>query len=387
MDDKNNFIQNANYTKGFVATPMRHRAAQLSHIQSAASQTSAQGATGVGLNPQPDAHLGAQQSRTLTKQEYSAFGPLAPFIMDTDITDIFVNGTQGVWIDRGRGSEKVDLQLGGSLDVRDLAVRIIACGGRHLDDVNPAIDVRIGPGIRVHAVLDSLSPTGSILSIRIPKAENIDMEYLVSSGFFYPGSYEFIKRAVLERKNILIAGAGGSGKTTFLSAILSLAGARERIITIEDVCELRIAHPHVVSLQAKQANTEGAGCVSLSSLVRESLRMRPDRLVLGECRGEEVRDLLLALNTGHSGGAGTLHANSMMDVASRLEALGALVGMSAQCIARQVCSAIDFIVFLRRENGVRKLVDIGKFDIDDSGRLCTSSVPLNGDRDTQNQAK
>jgi pilus assembly protein CpaF len=171
---------------------------------------------------------------------------------------------------------------------------------------------------------------------------------------------------VRDRTNILITGAGGSGKTTLLAALLSLAAPTERIVAIEDVAELRVDHPHFVSLEARQANLEGAGEVSLSRLLREALRMRPDRLVLGECRGAEVRELLSALNTGHDGGAGTLHANSLADVPARLEALGALAGMSEVAIARQAVSAIGAIVHLNR--ATRSVEAIGSLAVVD-GRL------------------
>ncbi|WP_420893307.1 ATPase, T2SS/T4P/T4SS family [Rathayibacter iranicus] len=172
-----------------------------------------------------------------------------------------------------------------------------------------------------------------------------------------------------ERWNLLITGAGGSGKTTLLGALLGAAPSSERIVTIEDVGELRPAHPHVVSLESRQPNLEGAGAVGLDRLVREALRMRPDRLVLGECRGIELRELLSALNTGHDGGAGTLHANSLEDVPARLEALGVLAGWGPEAIARQTVSAIDLVLHLERRGGRRRLAASGIFALDSAGRL------------------
>ena len=234
--------------------------------------------------------------------------------------------------------------------------------------------MRVGDGIRVHAVLPPVSVRGTLLSIRAPGATRPDLQQLIRSGYFYEGASEIVQRAVADRANILITGAGGSGKTTLLGAVLASAPASERIVVIEDVAELRINHPHVVSLEARQANIEGAGEVTLARLVRESLRMRPDRLVLGECRGAELRELLAALNTGHDGGAGTLHANSLADVPARLEALGALANMSATAVARQTVSAIDLVMHVERRDGLRQLVDMGEFWVDDAGRLRITSV-------------
>ncbi len=170
---------------------------------------------------------------------------------------------------------------------------------------------------------------------------------------------------------MLITGAAGSGKTTLLSAMLAGADPSDRIVAIEDVAELHVEHPHFVSLEARQANLEGAGGVGVERLVREALRMRPDRLVVGECRGAEVRELLAALNTGHDGGAGTLHANSLADVPARMEALGALAGLGPTAIARQTVSAIGAVLHLERRGGVRRLAQFGSFALDDRDRLTT----------------
>ena len=318
--------------------------------------------------------------RPLTRGDADAFGPLAGFVADGEVTDLFVNGMAGLWVDRGHGlTRDPSWRAPDEQSLRALAVRIIAAGGRHLDESNPAVDVRIGDGIRVHAVLPPVSPEGTLLSVRTPRTVRLSLDDLRDAGFFYPGAEEIVHCAVADRANLLVTGAGGSGKTTFLGALLGRAGRDERILTIEDVAELRIDHPHVVSLEARQANVEGAGEVTLDRLVRESLRMRPDRLVLGECRGAELRELLAALNTGHDGGAGTLHANSLADVPARLEALGALAGMTPLAIARQTVSAIDLVLHVERREGVRRLVDMGEFGLDDAGRLRITSVRT-GDR-------
>ncbi|WP_371029668.1 TadA family conjugal transfer-associated ATPase [Pseudoclavibacter sp. JSM 162008] len=314
--------------------------------------------------------------RTLTRGQADAFGPLAMYVADGEVTDLFVNGTDGLFVDRGGGAEREDSWVAPSeRALRELAVRIVAAGGRHLDESAPCVDVRIADGIRVHAVLPPVSISGTLLSIRAPRVRQLTIEQLDRQAFFSPGAEELVREAVRARANVLITGAGGSGKTTFLSALLSESDPRDRIVVIEDVAELRIAHPHSVSLEARQANIEGAGSVPLERLVRESLRMRPDRLVLGECRGAELRELLAALNTGHDGGAGTLHANSLADVPSRLEALGALAGMTQDAVARQTVSAIDLVMHVERTSvGHRRLADIGEFCLDEAGHLAIASV-------------
>lgn len=297
------------------------------------------------------------------------FGELAPLVADPLVTDVFVNGPGEVWTDRGSGLERNPLPELDAARLRDLAVRLIGHGGRHIDEASPCVDVRLHDGIRVHAVLPPISLNGTLLSIRLPRVHNLALDDLEHAGFFERVPQEVVTRLVQARANVLISGAGGSGKTTLLSAILSSAPETDRIVAIEDVAELRVTHPQFVSLEARQANLEGAGEVGLQRLVREALRMRPDRLVLGECRGAEIRELLAALNTGHDGGAGTLHANSLADVPARLEALGALAGLSPTAIARQTVSAIDAVLHLRRDHDVRRLVEVGAFELDDAGRL------------------
>ena len=283
----------------------------------------------------------------------AAFGELLPLVEDPTVTDVFCNGPGEVWVDHGGGLERASIQLTESR-LRELAVRLVGLGGRHVDEASPTVDARLEGGIRVHAVLPPISPIGTLLSIRLPSPTRI------------PVTDERLLSLVRDRANILITGAGGSGKTTLLAALLARASPDERIIAIEDVAELRVDHPHFVSLEARQANLEGVGEVSLSRLLREALRMRPDRLVLGECRGAEVRELLSALNTGHDGGAGTLHANSLADVPARLEALGALAGMSELAVARQAVSAIGAVVHLDR--ATRSVEAIGRLAVVD-GRL------------------
>jgi len=303
-------------------------------------------------------------------QNRAVFGPLAPLLDDPRVTDVFLNPDGAVWVDRGGGAvpeARIRVPPG---EARELAVRLIASGGRHLDEAAPCADVRIGDGLRVHGVLPPVSPGAAVLSIRVPRSAPLLLDGLERDGFFERVPLSAVAELVARRANLLVTGAGGSGKTTLLGALLSSAPDAERIVVVEDVGELRIAHPHVVRLEARQPNLEGRGGIGLDRLVREALRMRPDRLVVGECRGAELRELLMALNTGHDGGAGTLHANSLSDVPARLEALGALVGWGADALARQAVSAFDAVLHLERDaNGRRRLAALGGLQLSPRGRL------------------
>ncbi|MGP3534748.1 TadA family conjugal transfer-associated ATPase [Microbacterium sp. RD1] len=304
-----------------------------------------------------------------------ALAPFVRFLADGDVTDLFVNGAGGLFVDRGGGPRRVPEWRAAESDVRDLAVALIGAGGRHIDDATPCVDVRLAGGIRVHAVLPPIAHAGTTLSIRVPRLLAPDLDALVAGGLTDARGRERLVGLVDDRVNVLITGAAGSGKTTLLSALLSRAPATDRIVTIEDVAELRLRHPHHVALEARQPNLEGVGGVDLPRLVREALRMRPDRLVVGECRGAEVRDLLAALNTGHDGGAGTLHANGLPDVAARLEALGALAGLEDVALARQVVSAIGCVVHLERGgDGVRRIAGVGA-PVLEQGRLRIEERP------------
>jgi pilus assembly protein CpaF len=301
---------------------------------------------------------------------WQTFGPLAPYLLRGGVTDLFVNGAGELWADGGpRGLRRLEGWRADEAATRELAVRLIARGGRHIDESTPFMDVRLEGGVRVHAVLPPVSTGGTLLSIRIPIPTQPRLPDLVAAGSVSARQQEVLERAIARRTNLLISGAGGSGKTTLLAALLSHAPPDERLVVIEDVAELRIRHPHVVGLETRQPNLEGAGGVDLRRLVREALRMRPDRLILGECRGAEVLDLLGALNTGHDGGAGTLHANSLADVAARLEALGSLAGLSDLALARQAVSAIGLVVQLERAGGVRRVTGFGRLALRADGRL------------------
>ena len=297
------------------------------------------------------------------------FGALGPILQDDDVTDVFVNATGEVWVDRGAGPSLVRTLHFDTPTARTLAISLVALGGRHVDEATPCADVRLADGLRVHVVLPPVSRGGPVISIRAPSVLGLSLDDLESAGLFAEVPRDRIVGLVDARVNVLVTGAGGSGKTTLLAALLGEAPPTERIVTIEDVAELRIDHPHVVSLETRQANLEGAGRVDLARLVREALRMRPDRLVVGECRGEEVRELLGALNTGHDGGAGTLHANGLTAVPARLEALGALAGLTPEALARQAVSAFGAVVHLSRTGEGRRITGLAGFAVGDDGRL------------------
>jgi pilus assembly protein CpaF len=302
-----------------------------------------------------------------TRRNAAGFGPLTPLVAEPGVTDVLVNAPE-VWLDAGAGLSRTGLRLQ-EARARELAVRLVQLGGRHLDEASPCVDVRLHDGIRVHAVLPPISPAGTLLSIRLPRLGRWSLADLERHGMLAEAERRHITGLVAARENLLVTGGAGAGKTTLLAALLGAAAPTERIVIAEDVTELRVDHPHAVSLETRQPNIEGAGGVTLDELVRQALRMRPDRLVVGECRGPEVRELLTALNTGSAGGAGTLHANSLDDVPARLEALGALAGLGAEALARQAVSAIGTVLHLEQVDGVRRLAAIGRLRLNDRDRL------------------
>ena len=240
--------------------------------------------------------------------------------------------------------------------VRRLAQRLAAQAGRRLDDASPWVDARMPDGTRLHAVLAPLARPGTLVSLRIPARRTFTLEQLVAAGTLVAGAERWLQRLVDGRVAFVVSGGTGSGKTTLLAALLSRCEAGERLVIVEDATELRPDHPHVVALEARPANVEGAGLVTLRDLVRQALRMRPDRLVVGEVRGAEVVDLLAALNTGHEGGCGTVHANSADDVPARFEALGVAAGLPRAAVHSQLAAGLEVVVHLARDrDGTRRL--------------------------------
>lgn len=287
-------------------------------------------------------------------------GPLEPLLRLEGVTDVLVNGADQVWIDRGEGLELTGISFADDASVRRLAQRLAAVGGRRLDDASPYVDLRLPDGTRFHAVLAPLSRPGTVLSLRVPRQRVFTMEELVVAGGVPPAGAALLESVVRRRLAMLISGGTGSGKTTLLNALLSLVDVEERLVLVEDASELRPEHPHVVALEARPANIEGAGEVTLRTLVRQALRMRPDRLVVGEVRGGEVVDMLAAMNTGHEGGCATIHANSAADVPSRVEGLALAAGLTRDAALSQLCSAVDVVAHLGRDRDrVRRLKEIG----------------------------
>jgi pilus assembly protein CpaF len=297
-------------------------------------------------------------------------GPLAPLLTDPAVTDVLVNGVE-VWIDRGAGLQRAPVRIGDADDVRRLAQRLAAGCGRRLDDGQPYADARLPDGTRLHAVLPPVATTGPYLSLRTFRQRPFTLDDMVRRGAVPPAVAPVLTAIVVARLAYLVTGGTGSGKTTMLGTLLGLVPPTERIVLVEDAAELRPVHPHVVALQARTSNVEGAGAVGLTDLVRQALRMRPDRLVVGECRGAEIVDLLGALNTGHDGGAGTLHANTPADVPARLEALGMLGGLPRAALHAQVLAALQVILQVRRTDAGRVLESISVLLPSGHDRLAT----------------
>lgn len=275
-------------------------------------------------------------------------GRLDPLLAMDGVTDVLVNGPNQVFIDRGQGLELTDVTFSGPEEVRALAVRLAAAVGRRLDDGNPWVDARLPDGIRVHAVLDVLARPGTCLSLRVPSRRCLSLDDWVTGGSMAPGCRRMIDTILSRKLAFLVTGGTGTGKTTLLSAMLTSLPSDQRLVIVEDSREIWIDHPHWVSMEARAANSEGKGSVTLTDLVRQCLRMRPDRIVLGEVRGAELRDLLMALNTGHEGGCGTVHANGVAEVPARLEALAALGGLSREAASAQITAALHTVIHVER---------------------------------------
>ena len=305
---------------------------------------------------------------------------LAPLLRLPGITDILVNSTR-VWVDCGQGVEPIDDGFSSEEEVRALAITMAAICGKRLDDAVPIVDGILPMGVRVHAVIPPLSGEGTIISLRIPARGGLTLEQMRKGASIDDTTQQILSRMLEVRCNVLISGATGSGKTTLLSALLSSISVNERLICIEEISELHPAHPHVVHLQARQANTQGRGEVSLSELVRAAMRRRPDRIILGECRGGEVRDIMSALNTGHRGSFATIHANTPAEVPARLSALGALAGMSAEATHVQARAAFDLVVHMERSVGSygntgRRVAQIGVFGLERGELTCSCAYRI-----------
>ncbi len=311
----------------------------------------------------------------LLRREVDGAGPLQPLLALPGVTDVLVNGPEAVYLDRGQGLEPAEVCFPHDAAVRRLAQRLAATAGRRLDDASPYADLRLADGTRFHAVLAPLARPGTTISLRVPRRRAFTLAELVEARAVPPEGADLLRALVASRAAFLVSGGTGAGKTTLLDALLSAADPAERLVLVEDTSELRPHLPHVVGLEARPANVEGVGAVDLRTLVRQALRMRPDRLVVGEVRGDEVVDLLAALNTGHEGGCGTVHANSAADVPTRLAGLALAAGLPWDAFQLQLAAGVDVVVHCTRDrDGRRRVTDLAVLDLHDGRVRATPAV-------------
>jgi pilus assembly protein CpaF len=301
----------------------------------------------------------------ILQTELTGAGILEPLLCADGTTDVLVTAPDSVWVDDGNGLRRSDIQFTDEAAVRRLAQRLALGAGRRLDDAQPWVDGQLtglGAGefaVRLHAVLPPIAAGGTCLSLRVLRPATQDLSALLAAGAIEPTAMVLIDDIITARLAFLVSGGTGAGKTTLLSAMLNAVAPDERIVCVEDAAELAPPHPHLVRLVGRRANVEGIGEVTVRQLVRQALRMRPDRIVVGEVRGAEVVDLLAALNTGHDGGAGTVHANNPSEVPARLEALAALGGLDRIALHSQLAAAVQVLLHVARDrSGRRRLTEI-----------------------------
>ncbi|MGE2717565.1 TadA family conjugal transfer-associated ATPase [Mycolicibacterium litorale] len=308
--------------------------------------------------------------------ELTGAGPLEPLLCADGTTDVLVTAPDAVWVDDGGGLRRTPVRFPDEGAVRRLAQRLALAAGRRLDEAQPWVDGQLhglGTGeftVRLHAVLPPVATGGTCLSLRVLRPASQDLAALIDAGTIADEAAPLLRDVIAARLAFLVSGGTGAGKTTMLAAALGAVPAGERIVCVEDAAELAPQHPHVVKLVARGANVEGVGEVTVRDLVRQALRMRPDRIVVGEVRGAEVVDLLAALNTGHDGGAGTVHANNPAEVPARMEALGAVGGLDRPALHSQLAAAVQVLLHVARDStGARKLTEIAVLRPDDDGRV------------------
>jgi len=299
------------------------------------------------------------------RKELVGLGPLEELIADEAVTDVLVTAPDQVWVDGAEGLRRTRIRFADESAVRRLAQRLALAAGRRLDDAQPYVDgwlPGVGPHgrVRLHAVLPPVAADGTCIALRVLRQATFDLQQLHRSGAFDAETARVLEAIVSARLAFLVSGGTGAGKSTLLGALLGVVPARERIVCVEDAQELAPRHPQFVRLVSRPPNIEGAGEITLHDLVRQALRMRPDRLVVGEVRGGEVVPMLNALNTGHEGGAATVHANAPAEVPARLEGLAALGGLSREGLHSQLAAAVHVVLHMRRQDGgVRALTEIG----------------------------
>ncbi len=297
-------------------------------------------------------------------------GPLESLVRDEEVTEIMVNGPSRVFVEKNGHIRPCDVVLEGDEEVHRIIDRIIGPLGLHVDEASPYVDARLPDGSRVNVILPPLSVLGPVLTIRKFRRRPYSIAELIRSGTLAQQQADCLARAIRDKKNVVISGGAGTGKTTLLNAFSSCIAEDERIITLEDAAELRLQQPHVIPLETRPPNLEGRGEVTLRDLLRNALRMRPDRIIIGEVRGPEALDLLQALNTGHRGSLTTVHANSPYDAISRLEtmALTSGVGLPSQALREQITRAVDILAHMERgASGRRKVSEIAAMDRESAG--------------------
>jgi pilus assembly protein CpaF len=307
---------------------------------------------------------GARETLVARVAERSfGLGPLEALLRDPAVNELMFNGVEPVWVERGGRLERTDVRFASAAELRDAIERILAPLGRRVDEAEPLCDARLPDGSRVNVVIAPLAPDGPILTVRRFRARGMSPEDLVAAGTWEPPLRDLLARAVRARLSILVSGGTGSGKTTTLNALSSFVPAGERIVTVEDTLELRLRQPHVVRLEARPPSVEGRGEVTIRHLVRNALRMRPDRIVVGEVRGGEALDMLAAMTTGHDGSLSTVHAGSPEEALRRLETLALMagVGLPHAAIREQVADALDLVVHQARlPDGTRRVVAVAE---------------------------
>ncbi|CAN5335497.1 TadA family conjugal transfer-associated ATPase [soil metagenome] len=296
------------------------------------------------------------------EDELVGAGPLEPLLRRPGVTDVLVNAPDQVWVDTSAGLVRTDVHFADATAVRRLAQRLAAMAGRRLDDATPWVDATLPDGSRLHAVLPPIAPDCPCICLRVLGRRRFSFSELVDGGTIPASAANRLEALIADRRSFLVTGGTGSGKTTLLGALLSLVPDDERLVMVEDAPELSPTHPHVIRLLARSANVEGMGAVTLRDLVRQAMRMRPDRIVVGEVRGAEVADLLCALNTGHEGGCGTVHANSPAEVPARLEALAAMGGLDRAGVHSQMSAGLDAVIHVTRTMQGRAVSQIAEFE-------------------------